>query len=59
MYIINITSALKKMTVNELRHFIFENYYKRIEFVKDSYYSIKHLKKKYVVTCNQTNRKNI
>ena len=46
MYIINITSALKKMTVNELRHFIFENYYKRIEFVKDSYYSIKHLKKK-------------
>ena len=46
MYIINITSALKKMTVNELRDFIFENYYKRIEFVKDSYYSIKHLKKK-------------
>ena len=36
---------MKKMTLNKLRDFIFENYYKRIEFVKESsYYSIKCLK---------------
>ena len=47
MYIINITSALKKMTVNELRDFIFENYYKRIGFAREnSYYSMKHQKEK-------------
>ena len=34
------------MTVNELRNFVFENYYKRIQFVKESsYYSVKHVKK--------------
>ena len=27
MYILNIASAIKKMTVNELLDFIFENYY--------------------------------
>ena len=32
MYILNIASAIKKMTFNELRDFIFENYYKRIGF---------------------------
>ena len=60
MYILNIDSAMKKMTVNELRDFIFEDYYKRIGFVKESgYYSMKHLKKKrFVVACNQVNRKN-
>ena len=31
------------MTVNEVRDFIFENYYKRIGFSKESsYYSFKH-----------------
>ena len=35
------------MTVNKLRDFIFKNYYKRIQFVKESsYYSMKPLKKK-------------
>ena len=35
------------MTVNEVRNFIFENYYKRIGFVKEiSYYSMKRLKRK-------------
>ena len=35
------------MTVNKLRDFIFENYYKQIGFVKEkSYYSIKRLKNK-------------
>ena len=33
--------------VNEIRHFIFKNYYKRIGFSKgNSYYSKKRLKKK-------------
>ena len=43
------------MTVNELRGLIFENYYKRIEFVKEKiHHSMKHLKKKrFFVACNQ------
>ena len=42
------------------RDFIFENYYKRIGFSKENgYYSMKRLKKKrFVVTCEQINRKN-
>ena len=42
------------MTVNKLRDFIFQNYYKRILFVKEkSYYSMKQLKKKIVfIACN-------
>ena len=35
------------MSVNEMRDFIFENYYKKIGFSKESsYYSIKCLKRK-------------
>ena len=35
------------MSINEMRDFIFEDYYKRIRFSKESsYYSLKHLKKK-------------
>ena len=46
MYILNITNAIKKMSVNELRDFILENYYKQIRLVKKrSYYSMKCLKK--------------
>ena len=42
MYIVNIASAIKTMSVNEVRDFIFENHYKRIGFSKEnSYYSIK------------------
>ena len=34
--------AIKKMSVNEIRDFFFENYYKRIGFSKENgYYSIK------------------
>ena len=40
-----IASAIKMMSVNELRDFIFKNYYKRIGFVKErSSYSMKRLK---------------
>ena len=46
MYTLNIDRAIKKMTPNKIRDFI---YYKRIEFSKESsYYSIKCLKKKYL-----------
>ena len=46
----NIASAIKKMTVNKLKDFIFENYYER--FVKESsYYSKKkkRLKRKTIL----------
>ena len=44
---LNIARAIKGMSVNKVRDFIFENYYKQIGFSKEkSYYSIKRLKKK-------------
>ena len=47
MYTLNIIKVIKKMSVNEIRDFIFENYYKQIEFSKESiYYSMKRLKRK-------------
>ena len=47
MYTPNIARAIKKMFVNEIRDFIFENYYKQIGFSKEnSYYSMKRLKQK-------------
>ena len=60
MYILNIDRAIKKISVNEIRHFVFENYYKRIGFSKESYYSMKRLKKKkrFFVSCEQISRKN-
>ena len=34
-------------TVNEIRKFLFENYYKQIRFSKENiYYAMKHLRKK-------------
>ena len=46
------------MSVNELRDFIFENYYKWIRFVKErSSYSVKRLKQKRFIACKQINRK--
>ena len=43
MYVQNIIKAIKTMS-NEMKDFIFENYYKQIEFSKKiSYNSIKHL----------------
>ena len=55
MYILNIASTVKKMSVNEIRDFIFENYYKRIGFSKENcYYSMKHQKTK-ICCCLQRN----
>ena len=47
MYILNIARAIKKTSVNEIRDFIIENYYKRIGFSReDSYYSMKKIYEK-------------
>ena len=48
MCTLNIVRAIKKMSVNETRDFIFEKTnYKGIGFSKEnSYYSMKHLKKR-------------
>ena len=47
VYILNIAKAIKKISVNEIKDFIFENYYKKIVFSKEnSSYSMEYLKKK-------------
>ena len=59
MYILNIVSAIKKMTAKELKDFIFENYYQRMGFAEEnSYYSMKHQKNRSRIVCNKINRKN-
>ena len=58
MYILNVARAKKKVPVNEIRDFIFENYYKRTVFYKEiSYYSMKRFKKRLKVAWKQINRK--
>ena len=48
MYTLNTVKAMKKMFVNEIRNFIFENYYKQVGFSKEgSYYLMKRLIRKY------------
>ena len=47
MYILNIVKGIKKISVNDIIDFIFENYYKRIGFSKEtSYYAMKCLESK-------------
>ena len=39
MYSLNIAKAIKKMSVNKIRDFIFENYYniiKEVDFLKET-----------------------
>ena len=53
MYILNIASAIRKMTINELRDLIFENYYRGIEFSEEnSYHSMKDQEKRSTTVCN-------
>ena len=53
MYNLNIACA-----ISELRHFIFEKHYKRIEFLKESsYHSVKRSKKRFVIAGNQINKR--
>ena len=52
MYICNIFSIITKLTLKELKKFIFEDYYRQIGIIEDvSYYSMKH-KKKTAIACN-------
>ena len=54
MYILNIAKAIKKLSINEIRDFIFGYYYKQIGFSKESsYYSMKHLKKDLLLLANK------
>ena len=46
MYILNKINALKKMTIKELRDFIYEHYDSRTGFTKENnYYSMKRQEK--------------
>ena len=36
MYILNIARSLKNLSANEIKDFIFENYYKKLDFVKNA-----------------------
>ena len=50
IYILNIVRAIKNMSDSEIRNFNFEKCYKQIGFSNESsYYSIKHLKKRFAV----------
>ena len=50
-----VSSMIKPMNSD----FIFENYHKRTGFVKgSSYYSMKSLKKRFVIACNYFKWKN-
>ena len=47
MYILDITKAVRNMSIIEIKDFIFENFDKWIGFSKgSSYYSMKQVKKK-------------
>ena len=47
MYILNIASTIKKISVTESRDFIFEIYYKRVRFSRENrHYLQKRLKTK-------------
>ena len=44
---LNITKAIKTMSINDVKYFIFENFYKQIGFFrKISYNSMKQFNKK-------------
>ena len=59
-YILNITKAIKTISITEIKYFIFENYYKRIGFSKESsYYSLKRLNIKRFVAARNKLMKNI
>ena len=58
MYILNIARALKRCLPIK-SDFIFGNYFKETGFSNEnSYYSMKHLKKRFTVACKQIDRKN-
>ena len=58
IYTPNITKGIKKISVNEIRYFILENYYKRIGFSKKNSYYLMKCQKTIIVAYKQINRKN-
>ena len=61
MYALNIIKAIKKMSVNDIIDFIFENCYKRLVFSNEEiHYSLKRLKRKdLLLLANQLIEKSI
>ena len=55
MYILNIASTIKKVTINELKDFIYEKYYKRVGFNEEN----ETQKKRFTIISNLINRKNV
>ena len=51
MYILNIATAMKKMSFNEIRDFVFENFYKRIGFSKENRYHSKKSMQRMIYCC--------
>ena len=52
MYNLNIASTIRKMTISEFRDLIFKNYYRGIGFSEEnSYYLVKHQKKRSAIVC--------
>ena len=50
MYILNIRSAKRKMTMKELKDIIFKSYYRRIGFTREnSYYYMKQQQQKAII----------
>ena len=47
--VISIVGAIKKMTIKELKDFVYEKYYKWVRFIKEStYYSTKHQRRSFL-----------
>ena len=58
MYVLNIVKGIKKMSINEIKDFIFENYHKRVGFSKESIcYSMKRLKKYFLLLAKKLKKK--
>ena len=60
MYILNIVSVIKKMTIKELKDFIFKNSHQRMRFAKKNQLSLNETseKERPVIVLNKSNRKN-
>ena len=64
MYILNTLRAIKTIAIKELKDFIFENYYRRIEITKERLILLKKPllneiseENIFVIACNLYNRK--
>ena len=47
--VISVVGAIKKMTIKELKDFVYEKYYEWVRFIKEStYYSTKHQRRSFL-----------